>query len=131
MKLHEVMQEAFDIGYTQMMTQMERSREEKGWACLYRGPRGLKGPVGALIKDEFYRPSLEKKAVDSNAVYLAIKNSHPEFFKKLSMGDVSDFLGFLDKGLSIIHNTREPEEWGQHLYYVARRYDLAIPMLPE
>jgi len=46
-----------------------------GVGCLYRGPRGMKCAAGALIRDEFYDPSMEGCMVRSEKVRNALRCS--------------------------------------------------------
>ena len=43
--------------------------------CMYRGPRGNKCFVGALISDEFYRPHLEGCDANNRVVLRALEQS--------------------------------------------------------
>ena len=54
------LQEMFDTMAAHLLKQGERSVSPiNPQQCRYRGDHGLKCAVGALIKDKFYKPSLE------------------------------------------------------------------------
>ena len=60
-------QELFDKVVAHARTQREKSINEEG-TCLYRGPRGLKCFIGALIPDDKYTPKLEGKSAGGPTV---------------------------------------------------------------
>ena len=55
-------QELFDALVVHLLRQGERSYEE-GKGCRYRGPNGLKCPVGAALSDLEYKPEMEGKSL--------------------------------------------------------------------
>ena len=54
-------QELFDKVVAHARSQREKAVNEEG-SCLYRGPRGLKCFIGALIPDDKYTPELEGRS---------------------------------------------------------------------
>ena len=67
------LQMLFDKMATHLLTQMESSEIDD--TNVYRGPCGLKCPVGSIITDEFYSPELEGKEADEDSVVMAVGRS--------------------------------------------------------
>ena len=55
-------QEAFDFVVRHFVRQRVMSVEASG-SCMYRAPDGKRCAVGALIKDEAYKPEMERQSV--------------------------------------------------------------------
>ena len=105
-------QELFNRVATHLLTQNEQSmvREDgPGGAvyCKYRGPRGLKCAIGALIPDAAYRVQMEGERVTYDPIRVAA--GIPEK---------------LTAELQIVHDHNEPWRWPSMLAYVAREHDL-------
>jgi hypothetical protein len=52
-------QEAFDAMCRHLLKMRRQTRDPATGACMYRGPRGTRCAVGALIPDEQYRSRFE------------------------------------------------------------------------
>ncbi len=83
-----------------MLTQFHRSTLDN--VPAYRGDTGLKGPVGSLIKDEHYSPSIEGDCVLSPNVIRALKLSRIKTSNKL----LKMLLGF-----QLIHDEVATKDW--------------------
>ena len=61
------MQELFDYITRGLLKQGRPSAigKEGSFACLYRGPNGLKCAAGLVLPDEFYRPDMEGAGISS------------------------------------------------------------------
>lgn len=96
-------QQIYNIVKRHLLKQGARSQDTQEH-CLYRGPRGLKCAIGALIKDEFYNPALEDKSANQPEVLDALRRSfglHPS-----QLMDV-----FFLSDLQEIHDRVNPSEW--------------------
>jgi len=79
--------------------------------CCYRSPDGKMCAAGCLIKDEFYSPDLEGKAVTYHMVASALRYSgviSPTFVVELQY----------------IHDHEDEATWGQKLSEFAKIYGL-------
>lgn len=96
-------QQAFDKAAEHLMVQSARSMNVSGEICLYRGPRGLKCAVGALIEDSEYRPWFEC-------------NITPYFEDRIPrFGNIHDFL----RQLQLIHDSADVDSWHDELIRLA------------
>lgn len=115
-------QEVFDTVARHLLTQKEPSQDKDSGGmmrCMYRGPRGLKCAVGALIPDECYFESLESKAVMHSEVLRVIRS--------LGMYRAAPLLADLQR----LHDDREPSQWREGLRNIARGYRLSPAVLEE
>lgn len=112
-------QKVFNMIAEHLIKQGVRSRVD-GF-CSYRNPDGLKCAVGAIIKDEFYTPQLEKEPLSygSNRMMSALTNS-------LDSRPTSGDIFFLSR-LQQIHDHVNPLEWKTHLGKFAVENALTTP----
>ena len=111
-------QNLFDRVALHLLTQKKRAMSAST-ACVYHSEDGSKCAVGALIKDEYYYPALNKKNVFDEGVYMAVLRSNDlnlNDFRLLS----HEVLGVLQN----VHDHYEPEQWQDLLYAKARYFDL-------
>lgn len=94
----------------QSMTVDKRNREN----CLYRGPNGLKCAIGCIIPDDLYRPEMEGKGAESEALADV----------RLALGATSlDDVTFLTD-LQELHDECEPQAWPDRLTRFALEHGL-------
>lgn len=94
------------------------SEYEDNEICAYRGMGGNKCAVGCLIKDEFYSPSLEGKAIGHYEVKDAVRKSIGDFDSKTEW-----VLGKLQS----IHDVQKPEDWEEDFVDAAEFFKLEMP----
>jgi hypothetical protein len=121
------LQNVFDTVAKHLLTQNKRSEntivQEDGIAdtiCAYRGENGLKCAIGALIKDEFYQPSLENQTPASNQVQNALKASGIEVGEDFTAESNYWFL----QELQMVHDDFDPKNWLVELNQLASNYGL-------
>lgn len=101
-------QEIFDRAVRHLLTQRKRSAQPDGERrCLYRGPDGLKCPVGALIPDELYKPEMDVMPIDEVFAFPEIA----EFFGQENQE--------LLENLQAIHDDIQPHKWALALRQLA------------
>lgn len=104
------LQETFNVAARHLVRQNKRS-ERKGYGKMYRGPDGLKCPIGVLISDRDYdKQRMEGTSCDSGAVAAAL----------LRAGHDLDICKKLQK----IHDEVPPKLWDRALNRLA--YDLGL-----
>lgn len=121
-------QEIFDTVARHLLTQGARSMVPDGpRMCAYRGAEGRKCAVGVLIKDEFYRPALERQGM-TPVVKRAVEKS---VGRELTQ-DEEDLL----QVLQAVHDSNETcygaelvAGWRVALLDVARRWELSAEVL--
>lgn len=91
-----------------LLVQNERSYGDE-CGCMYRGPRGLKCAVGALITDDVYNPNIEMSTADSAMVFNAVLESNPEL-KTLDQPH-QEYLSVALLELQEIHDDFGCDEW--------------------
>ena len=79
------LQETFDLVLNAIRQQGQPSIDPEDEGCLYRGPNGLKCPVGHLIPDNLYDSRMEGGSANSDAVAEVLENLgyNVEFCNKL------------------------------------------------
>ena len=114
-------QEVFDTVARHLLTQKRRSyvNNEGAELCCYRGPRGLKCAVGALIPDELYSKDLEGLAVGSGPVAIVCKQ----------LGIVRHLNLLAD--LQDLHDDVPTDRWYDRLLGLATRHRLSKKVLEE
>ena len=114
---NELHQRIYDTVKSHLLNQMKQSKDSLG-DCRYRGDNGTKCAIGALIKDEYYDPTLEGITPHYEEVAEAVV---------LSLGVEGGFSyrtrEFLTS-LQEVHDDHIPEEWEDNLRRVARLYNL-------
>lgn len=116
-KTYRTRQEIFDIVARHLLTQKEKSTNTIGSFCMYRGIRGLKCAIGALIPDEKYSPAFESCMVEEPEVCEAAG---------ISYEDVS-----FARGIQCVHDLCEPAYWFTELLRFAHRYSLSADVLKD
>lgn len=109
-------QEVFTQVATHLLTQMKKSNEYNGGACLYRSPDNLMCAVGCLISDEEYESGMEGNSADvmlNRSGYL-----------------VSVKTGGLLTALQCIHDMGSPARWRRELELLAGKNKLQMPEIP-
>lgn len=113
-------QDIFNTVATHLLTQNRRAMgptsDSAMYACVYRGPDGLKCAAGVLIKDEHYKPELENNNVHSEIVKEALT---------ASLGEGLEF-GFIN-ALQIVHDSYNPCDWPVQLQEFAIANGLTMP----
>lgn len=111
-------QKTFNIAARHLLRQNKKAlkviRGER--TCLYRGPNGLRCPVGALIPNKLYRPDMECQGVYD----LLIRNTLT-LLGHTNLDLCSD--------LQCIHDEYHPNQWRNKLKHIADKYDLEMPAL--
>ena len=117
-------QEAFDRAVRHALKQGKRSviielrsSGEIVEHCAYRGEDGMMCPVGALIPDEEYDKTMERKS----AAKLVTKGT-PSL-----QGLNPNLLCYVQ----FTHDTYAPREWEEEFRSVAKRYGLTFPTMEE
>jgi len=105
-------QELFDVVIAHARSQNARAIENE--VCSYRTVEGLKCFAGALIKDEFYRPDLERYGAQFSNVQHVLKQS----------GISPEQLGLVYK-LQRIHDRHLVPEWPREFRVLAEMEGLA------
>ena len=111
-------QEMFDIVAVHLIRQQEKSKSESSGLCLYRGPRGLKCAVGALIPSRDYRIDFEEENVVGNINLLRVA--------RVTESD-DGFLSQLQK----IHDSTDVEQWPEVLIGFAESNSLDLTALAD
>lgn len=109
--LPKTLQTIFNIVATHLMSQMQRSYDDYGVTCYYRGRDGLKCAAGALIKDEEYTEDLENRSWDSLVQEEKVPECHSSAIRQLQ----------------VIHDMYEPPEWAEKLRKFAEARQLDLP----
>ena len=120
-------QETFTIAKDHLLKQGAKASEPGSSTCYYRRPDGKKCPVGALIQDAYYSPSLEGRGVSSLDVRLALRQSGvPVEVGAEKDKPVMVLLSLLQR----IHDLRPVEEWESALRALAAeeslKYDYVV-----
>ncbi len=115
-------QEIFDKVKTHLLTQGKKSKT-LGVGCAYRGESGAMCAAGCLISDEHYSSALEHTAVVANArVDLPEGQTKIEccaVLAALELSGVPQACFGLVADLQAIHDSQEPEVWGERLAKLA------------
>ena len=122
-------QSLYDAVARHLLTQREPSRVPPevpcvGNGCAYRGERGLKCAIGALIPDELYRPEFEQVGVGEygpEGAAIRAAAGIPE--------DNPTMLNLAGR-LQALHDNQRPEAWRGCLERVAADYGLSMPEVP-
>jgi hypothetical protein len=112
-------QEAFTAIVEHLRKQGCRSQQEDDAACLYRGPKGLRCAVGALIPDELYEESME--GINVASLLIVKREDYPK---------IADLLGSVDismlEEMQNIHDFQEIEDWENRFRLCAKDYGLTF-----
>jgi len=106
-------QEAFDVMVRHLRKQGCKSLSASG-RCVYRGPRGLRCAVGALIPDDEYCMNLEYWG----ASWVQKKVPALE-------GISTDIL----EEMQMIHDSDDPMTWERYFAAAAKSFGLTLPPL--
>lgn len=87
-------QEAFDIVVKHLFGQKRPSTSRNG-VCAYRGEKGHKCAIGALISDEEYAPELENKVV----TILDLEGALPSSLRGLDIGFLTELQAIHDNAV--------------------------------
>ena len=104
--------------------------------CMYRGNGGTKCAVGFLIKDEYYRSTMEGKSADNPKVMLAVYKSLniPTTVRRLSRL-LSDLQSAHDSNARTAFNEVDRNYWNDQLKVrlrkIAYAHKLKIPRCIE
>lgn len=104
-------QQAFNMAAAHMLKQMAVSNNSEG--CAYRGPRGLKCAVGALIPDSLYSEEYEGAAIHALVEKHKTLRTH---FQNVSHE--------LLQSLQRLHDCKPPCVWRKNLDRLAKKYNL-------
>lgn len=85
--------------------------------CAYRGQDGLKCAVGVLIKDEYFRPTINSLNLESPQVLIALEDS-------LGLPGISNDEIYFLNGLQTIHDLDCPTAWKTKLTEFALSHSL-------
>lgn len=138
--MRKTYQEYFDIVATHLLTQKKKSLVEGDSNCAYRGANGLKCAIGALIPDNSYSESMEKKDIRTLVLYGVerlnnfLSVGHKEcglkilnLFKIQKVGKNVAFLAQLQQ----VHDSYYPEAWKRELATIAMSYKLKTDVLEK
>lgn len=114
-------QEVYNRVKAHLLTQNKKSMWNS--ACAYRGEDGMKCAIGCLIKDEFYKPSMEGKGPADTLVLAALNASGVEASRVTQPGNNDSDISFLDN-LQVIHDIHKPRYWEVELTSFANFYNL-------
>jgi len=107
-------QEIFDTVHAHLIKQSEKSiRAGTNSSCGYRGPRGLKCAIGALVPDDKYDQRMEGKGVGTA---LRCTPQLEDFFEGYSFSLLND--------LQVVHDDAEIADWPHRLKIVAHQFNL-------
>lgn len=109
-------QEVFNTVYLHLMNQQEKAMDED--MCKYRTERGLKCAAGVLIKDKYYKKTLEGYSVTTPAAIHALEKS--------GVGEESLSMVVSLQG---VHDHEFVEGWKNELENVAKHHELEVPQL--
>ncbi len=112
-------QRAYDRVKDHLLTQNAKSLEGEAGdypRCAYRGDKGMRCAIGALIDDEHYDPSIEKKSVRNPAVMSALAKSLGVDVDDIDLEFFAHMQGTHD-GVNVV-------EWKDSLEYFARKTGL-------
>ena len=120
------LQGLFDKVAQHLLKQKTKSMQDRAFA--YRGEEGRMCAVGCLIKDEFYRPSLEGKIILCNgAVQHAVQQSldgEADSSVMTTAGTLTQQARHLLDDLQIVHDQRLTHHWKEELARLARDFKL-------
>lgn len=102
-KQQEIILESFFKIKLHLLTQNEKSTDEKKIYCRYRGVNNKTCPIGFLINDELYNPLMEGHS------YLKLIHTYPEL--------ITNFW-FLNHKFESIKNNKIEETLGCQLQYI-------------
>jgi hypothetical protein len=114
------LQEIFDTVSKHLLTQKERSFDPVNNWCMYRGPRGLKCAVGALIPDDLYDESMENENVSH------LFSSHRDVIVGSGIDADSFDADRLLCELQFLHDGEPPSGWESALKDLALRFNLSL-----
>lgn len=118
-------QAAFNKVARHLLRQNERSATEDG-TCLYRGPRGLRCAVGALIPRRITPP---ERVIDE-VLYGSLGTKGSEEVIECLGGETNALALFpLLSELQLVHDMRDVEEWRSALADVALAFNLSPAVL--
>lgn len=119
-------QEIFDITATHLLTQNQKSHDQRKMTatCMYRGPNGLKCAAGIWIPDEEYVREMEGIRVCGLAAGMRANKDWklPDLFYG---GYELVVLGYLQQ----IHDTSDPLDWRRKLRALAKSHNLSTVVI--
>lgn len=124
------MQEVFTKAKDHLLKQGKKAAEPNPSGeddrCFYRMENGLKCPVGALIEDEFYSPSLEGKGVYNIYIRRALRKSGVPVSIEIDNGYPYEEILVLLQGLQALHDEKryDPKDWPEGLRKLAYTFGL-------
>ncbi len=113
-------QTAFNLMVRHLRQQGEKAVNESG-RCMYRGPRGLKCAVGALIPEALYAKRFEKKRIGSLLDPLD-KTVYSEALAHHFRGVDPKLL----MHMQAIHDIHLPAQWEDRFKQIANNYGLVL-----
>lgn len=118
-------QEVFNKVALHLLKQFTKSVElETSNSCMYRGHKGNKCAVGALIPDEMYREEMEWH---TSGQLLACFPQLQSLFKDDELFIIMDMLTFCQW----IHDEFAPDQWYDQILKLAEKFDLNLDVIRQ
>lgn len=111
-------QTAFNKVARHLLTQNARCVNSSN-ACVYRGPKGLKCAIGALIPDDQYKRRFDTRQFNTDDLVdvgvPALQGLDPSLLRELQ----------------VVHDVHAVEFWPWYLIDVANKFNLRVPKFLE
>lgn len=111
-------QQIFDRTARHLLKQGKKSRDTEH--CLYRGPNGLRCPVGALISNRCYRPGME--GVGASSLFNCFEANMN------ACGLYASHKGILEV-IQDVHDSQNARSWRRYLGQVGNELNLSTHVL--